>query len=54
VLLYAAGESRGALELALQAHDHPEHAATDDNLIDDMSELMHSTPLDESFFFNTS
>jgi hypothetical protein len=49
-----AGESHCALDSALQAHDHPQHAAMDDNLMDDMSKLLHSTPLDRYFFFNTS
>jgi hypothetical protein len=44
--LYVAGESRCALQLALQAHNHPQHAAMDDNLMDDVSELLHSTPLE--------
>jgi hypothetical protein len=48
-----AGESPCALELGLQARNHPQHAAMDDNLMDDVSELLHSTPLDGSFFFNT-
>jgi hypothetical protein len=52
--LYVAGESRCALKLALQAHDDPQHAAMHDNLMDDMPELLHSTPLEASFFFNTS
>jgi hypothetical protein len=34
--------------------DHPQHAAINDNLMDDVSKLLHSTPLDGSFFFNTS
>jgi hypothetical protein len=46
--LYVAGESPCALELALQAHDHPQHAAMDDNLMDNVSELLHSTPLEHA------